>query len=58
MKKANDKIARNEKQLLAAETEAKRLMIEQEKLVKEAEEAKIFLEYKEKSLQEMAEKLV
>jgi hypothetical protein len=58
MKEANDKIAQNEKQLLEAETEAKRLMIEQEKLVKEAEEAKIFLEDKEKSLQEMAEKLV
>ena len=58
MKEANDNFAQNEKQLLEAETEAKRLMIEQEKLVKEAEEAKIFLEYKEKSLQEMAEKLV
>ncbi len=58
MKEANDNFAQNEKQLLEAETEAKRLMIEQEKLVKEAEEAKIFLEDKEKSLQEMAEKLV
>ena len=74
MKEATDMIVQNEKQFLAAEekfqaaeAEAKRLLIEQEKSMKlasdrqlqEAEaEAKRILVEKEKSLQEAANKLV
>ncbi len=50
MKEANEKFVQNEKKFLAAEAEAKRLLLEKEKSLQEAAE-KLF--QSEKQLQEL-----